>query len=374
MLESLEIKNFRVFSHLAIRRLGRVNLVVGKNNVGKTTLLEALRLYASIWPPSTVESILDWRDEVGASNEGKTRLLLHSLFPGRRAKRGDVFRIGPCETDEERLAFVATAEIKPEETSEPGEATAAAYAPTARTSLNIQSAGIGYRVHADGRWGYRVWSDTWKLPDPPYDPPCLRSVRARKDPNDTIQDWWDAISLSEAKSRVIDALQLIAPIRDITYVGDPRSGEGRMAKARVEGVDEPVALASLGDGTVRIFQLAVALEYAAVFATSAKKGDYRGNVFPLLLIDEVESGIHHTLHTRLWRFILQSARELGVQVFATTHSWDCLEGFAQAVAEDEQADALAIRLERVEGEEQTGVVSFDRDDLPIVVRDSIEVR
>ena len=47
MLSSLEIKNFRTFSHLVIQRLGRVNLIVGKNNVGKTTLLEALRIYGS---------------------------------------------------------------------------------------------------------------------------------------------------------------------------------------------------------------------------------------------------------------------------------------------------------------------------------------
>ena len=47
MLTSLEIKNFRTFAHLRIERLGQVNLILGKNNVGKTTLLEALQVYAS---------------------------------------------------------------------------------------------------------------------------------------------------------------------------------------------------------------------------------------------------------------------------------------------------------------------------------------
>ena len=47
ILDSLEIHNFRRFRHLRIERLGRVNLIVGKNNVGKTSLLEALRFYAS---------------------------------------------------------------------------------------------------------------------------------------------------------------------------------------------------------------------------------------------------------------------------------------------------------------------------------------
>lgn len=47
LLDSLEIKGYRCFEHLTIEKLGRVNLIVGKNNVGKTALLEALWIYAN---------------------------------------------------------------------------------------------------------------------------------------------------------------------------------------------------------------------------------------------------------------------------------------------------------------------------------------
>lgn len=47
MLESFQINNFRLFQHLEVKRLGRVNLLVGKNNAGKSTFLEAIELYAS---------------------------------------------------------------------------------------------------------------------------------------------------------------------------------------------------------------------------------------------------------------------------------------------------------------------------------------
>ena len=53
ILNSLEIRNFRGFQHLTIERLGRVNLIVGKNNIGKSNLLEALQLYASRASTST---------------------------------------------------------------------------------------------------------------------------------------------------------------------------------------------------------------------------------------------------------------------------------------------------------------------------------
>src|SRR6266536_2498845 len=63
MLPNLEIREFRTFRHLRIERLGRVNLIVGKNNVGKTTLLEALWLYGHQGATWVVYSLLMARDE-----------------------------------------------------------------------------------------------------------------------------------------------------------------------------------------------------------------------------------------------------------------------------------------------------------------------
>ncbi|MGI4791361.1 MAG: AAA family ATPase, partial [Janthinobacterium lividum] len=63
VLDSLEIKNFRAFKHLRIEKLGRVNLIVGKNNVGKSSVLEALWLYSVNGNPATIWSLLGARDE-----------------------------------------------------------------------------------------------------------------------------------------------------------------------------------------------------------------------------------------------------------------------------------------------------------------------
>jgi AAA15 family ATPase/GTPase len=58
MLDSLHIKNFRCFEDLTIQSLGHVNLIVGKNSVGKTTLLEALHILGSGGLMGTIEQIL----------------------------------------------------------------------------------------------------------------------------------------------------------------------------------------------------------------------------------------------------------------------------------------------------------------------------
>src|SRR5438046_8038649 len=64
MLDSLQIEQYRLFEKLVIPRLGRVNLITGKNNVGKTSVLEALRLYATRAEPSTLLEILVGREEM----------------------------------------------------------------------------------------------------------------------------------------------------------------------------------------------------------------------------------------------------------------------------------------------------------------------
>ena len=50
----------------------------------------------------------------------------------------------------------------------------------------------------------------------------------------------------------------------------------------------------------------------------------------LLLIDEVENGMHHSVQLDLWRVIFRLSRQLNIQVFATSHSWDSVEAFQKA--------------------------------------------
>src|SRR5713101_5648263 len=62
-LPSLEIHNFRAFDHLQIETLGRVNLITGQNNVGKTSVLEAVYLYARGGAGLPLYELLGSRDE-----------------------------------------------------------------------------------------------------------------------------------------------------------------------------------------------------------------------------------------------------------------------------------------------------------------------
>ncbi len=69
----------------------------------------------------------------------------------------------------------------------------------------------------------------------------------------------------------------------------------------------------------------------------------------VLLIDEIESGLHYTVQADMWRLIFRVAHRLNVQVFATTHSWDCIEAFQKAALEDVAEEGLILTVSLLRG-------------------------
>jgi hypothetical protein len=65
-----------------------------------------------------------------------------------------------------------------------------------------------------------------------------------------------------------------------------------------------------------------------------------------VLIDEVENGLHHTALTKVWQAIGEAARKADVQVFATTHSYECVMAAQQAFAGPHEDELRFHRLER----------------------------
>ena len=119
---------------------------------------------------------------------------------------------------------------------------------------------------------------------------------------------------------------------------------------------EPISV--MGEGMKRMLGLSLAFANA------------RGGI---LLIDEIENGIHYLLHEKVWGFIMQCSKKFDVQVFITTHSWDCIEAFQRVAAEDDDSNSgMLIRL--AEKNDNIIATSFDEEDLEIITRQGIEVR
>lgn len=172
----------------------------------------------------------------------------------------------------------------------------------------------------------------------------------------TVGGLWDAIALTESEDHVVSALRIIAPdVERISLIGDTAASRTVVVKSR--GANRPVPLRGMGDGVNRLLGIALSL-------VSARDG--------VLLIDEVENGIHYSAQPKLWELIFREAHRLNVQVFATTHSWDCIEAFQEAAQQDEHEEAALIRLNA--NEDRVSATIFSEQELSIVTREQIEVR
>lgn len=168
---------------------------------------------------------------------------------------------------------------------------------------------------------------------------------------------WDKIALSDREHDVVDALRIITPdIAAVSMVGGEGSRQPRLAIVKAKGQPRPLPLRSFGDGLNRLFGIVLSL-------ANAKGG--------LLLIDEVENGMHHAVQEDVWRAVFRLSKRLNAQVFATSHSWDSIEAFQKAAAEDPEEGVL-VRLTR-KGDFVIPTL-FRENELAVVTRERIEVR
>jgi hypothetical protein len=343
VLDRFTVENYRLFGRLELAHLGRVNLITGANGVGKTALIEALRLYARAASPGTVRSLLASRYELDEDERGLRPASLAHLFRGRSwedTPRIKITGASGSQTQETVLRLVHQE------------------SPQVRLPLGEdepEPAEDDPRVLVVGRDGKETPGQvgrlsSWEGPREPstHVPPGGLGVRA-------LANAWAEIALSPSEDLVLDALRIVNPRIERIAV---RATDEQAAQIRVRltGEEEPVGLHSLGHGLPRLLGLALALVNS------------RGG---LVLLDEIENGIHYSAQDELWRFVFAAARKFDTQVFATTHSYDCIRAFATAAAQD-PGEGVLIRLERADNDVRATL--FTESELQIVTRDRLEVR
>ena len=129
---------------------------------------------------------------------------------------------------------------------------------------------------------------------------------------------------------LLEALKVIEP--RLKSVEENSSSGAPMIWGDIS-LSELVPLSVMGEGMTRLARLVLGI-------TAAPNG--------VFLIDEVENGIHHTAMPKVWRVIDSAAKQLNTQVFATTHSHECIRAAQETLGEDD------FRLHRLEASD-TGI-------------------
>lgn len=331
-----------MFDDLRIPKFGLLNLLVGRNNTGKSSVLEAVSLLATNGSLTSLARALEMREENLGREAGP-------LYPVFSLFRRSSYSIGGFELrDGNRFLTVTQALFRQDSERRlvphlPGE----------------DAEGSELRIVLTSAKGRLLIEPSWASLKPKYPnemsaTPCVFVTTGGLNRGEQSA-LWAGIAATDWEDRINRQMHSCFP--EIERVSLVSLGHAAVAVAKVRGAERAVALRSLGEGANRFFGLAMA-------AACASNG--------VLLIDEVEIGIHYSIQVELWRFLAQAALEFNVQIFATTHSEDAVRAFGIVAREKPEAEAQLIRLQTREGKVEA--VSFEAEDLDYAREADLEIR
>src|ERR1041385_484042 len=357
MISSIKIEGYRAFEEFEMEGLGRLNLLVGTNNSGKTSVLEALYLLTSQGDPIALWNVL-WRrgERIRSEVSPQTELDVCHLFHGHETHLGSKFTLSATNESPTRTVTYAIAQLKQKE----------------QKSLLEEPAGYVLLVRGEPKPPVATISITRAGGINPENIPSRRLRRrvvtgspsqfitAESLDGDSLVTLWDKVALTPDEHFVLTALQFLDS--GIERIASQSSGPnyyggrgGFIVKLR--GKEQPIPIGSMGDGMGRMLALAIAI-------TQCKDG--------VLLVDEIDTGLHFSVMADMWRLIFRAAKALNVQVFATTHSYDCIQSLATVCLSDKDIKN-PVTLQRIEAG-RSKAVPYSEEEIIVAADREIEVR
>ena len=364
MYSSIRINGYRGLDSFRLDGLGRINLLVGRNNSGKTSILECVELLRSRGDSQVLGSILGRRGELGylGDEARQAHLDVTRLFPDRNLHseisiEGD--RVSAADPSVWNDKVTVSVEDMDDDQS----------------GLEVQD-----RIGEDGvpvlrmNWSGSAHEFKARITPDGFLPFPGRTMRVRNRVRKAVQfigtnglaateivRLFDDLVLTENEEHVTQALRVIEPkIERIATVATERWPSFRETPTgvvlKLRGLADRIPIGSVGDGMWRMLGLALAL-------ANAKGG--------ILLVDEIDTSLHYSTMGDMWRMVGEQAAALGVQVFATTHSRDCYQSLATIV--DPESPSSRVTIQRIEPS-RGRAIGFTNEDVIIAAERGLEVR
>lgn len=361
MYKSLKISGYRGFDSFELKNLGRVNLLVGTNNSGKTSILESIELLKSTSNLEIFSAILRRRGEWGASSDDR-RYKFGYLLHGRNPE-GNIVVEASHENSFRSSNWNRKVEISIEDVSK-------GLFPIEDLELVGNSGGYLVKVEWSNASQPRKFGVTYEgdVQDPRINfrqrsdiEESIQFVHTNGMTANEIQSLYDKVVLTENEIHVISALKIIEPaIERIASVGEARKRPGTSSSAgiylKLSDFDQRIPIGSMGDGMWRLLGLALVLAVASD---------------GVVLIDEIDTGFHYSVMQKMWEMVSERSAALNVQVFATTHSRDCYESLAGIVEPNSSQTCVAIH--RIDPN-RNYAVSFSDQEIVAAAKRGLEVR
>lgn len=353
MFKELKISNFRGIKSLELKNISKLNLVVGENNSGKTTLLEALFLLTGISNPQLTLSInsfryfdligdVSWKSffkDLNLNNEINLSARFNDNSHRNLKIKPHNFIKQSVELDDKNKSNIGSSS-------------------TSMAEIN----GLVMEVEISGEkkpFVSEIWFDLEKLAkkeNPLITTSLIKDyIELRKgvfiSDNTMRRDLvgrFDNIQKRKEKDQVIDILKNIEPkLKDIVL--------GQEGFIYIDlGLDNLMPLQLMGDGMIKIL--------VVVLAILDTKGGY-------VFIDEIENGLYFKSQEILWKAIVETSEKYNVQIIATTHSIENIRAFSNVLKDDNGS------LYRIENDgKQHRAIYFSQEKIKTFIESNWEMR
>lgn len=333
MIKSAKLNNFKLFESLTIDNISQVTLIGGKNNVGKTSVLEAFFTFFDRGNPEVTLRQMSWRgvNVVPVTPENMWAPIFKDfemsapidirMFEEKRRER---LRINLNTKFKKPLKIHhpdhtgGPAKIKTDQQVTPVIALDFTY------YVNGRQKDLTHIVLDQGHIGMHVESLS-KSKRAVFFPSGMRN------PNEDAERFGQ-IDIKGDTEDVIEALKIMEPrLTSLTPI--PQANISIMHGDI--GLKRKVPVPFMGEGTARLLSIIVAI-------ADTKNG--------IILVDEIENGLHYSVLPDVWKAIFQMSEKYNCQVLLTTHSFEAIKSLQETLLSDEKKRCSYIRLDRVEDE------------------------
>ncbi len=346
MIERILIENFKSLKKIEFDNVKRVNLIGGRNNSGKSTLLEAVFFFFDRLSADQTMRHLAWRgiQKLDLEPEKMWSPLFYNFEMQNAIKIKISKEIMFVNSDKNYKPKLADKENNILLENVGNLSTQQNFSLSVKVSENNKELFKSYHTIS----GLNIEKNTSKLEIAAY--LSGRTFNAAE----LISEFNKTDEMGET-GELVEALKIID--ERVENLSLNMAGGVSVIYAKINGIDRKIPAALLGDGINRLLAIIIKIK-------TCKNG--------VVLIDEIENGFHYSTMTKIWELINKLSKKYNCQIFAATHSYECLKA-AFDCFESSKDDFQYIRMAKSKTGEITPKI-YDYDVLESAIENDLEVR
>lgn len=353
MFKEISVSNFRTLKNVQVKNFGDVNVITGGNGTGKSTLLEAVFLNAGAGNAGLAITLNGLRgdSELNINNDAVFHSLFHDLDAKSEIKIDAHYQLPNTKVTSRTLRITPRLKQKPS----PGD-----------TGIDVFVAGLNFELASKlvNAKKEKLTKSNIHFAEPGENKP----VSVSKIDSSTIVECRFVSPMAPTIRDISERIASVVKTKEIDYVVsllkiiDPRissvtsiSEHGRNEVYVDIGLKNLMPATYMGGGFIRLLNLAISL--------SSDK---------IILIDEIENGLHHSVHKPLLEFLFKSAINLKRQLFISTHSSEFLDKLIGTMNDFPELGVSTYRCFRKDG--AVSVNTYTKEELGLREQLDIELR